>query len=348
MVAVAGVATFTNLSLNAQVGAFTLAFNSDGLASVSSSTFTLVVGAASALRVRTQPGGAIVGQFLDIQPVIEIVDAGGNFVSEQGVVVTASLASGNGSIVGPSATSVDGVATFNSLSMFGSVGSYTATFTASGLVSATSSAFQLKAGAPTRLSLLNQPTTAQSGVPLSPQPFLAAVDASGNLASNYNGIMTATVSAGIGSLSFASANLESGASTFQSLTLSGPPGPVGLSFHSGSLEPVSSTAITLAIGPAARLVITTFPPSTVSDGVPMVPQPVVEVQDAGGNRVASSVTITLTTSATSGTITSATATAVNGVATFSGLTLSGPVGSRDYQFTAPGLPSTSIVRITIQ
>jgi len=108
-------------------------------------------------------------------------------------------------------------------------------------------------------------------------------------------------------------------------------------FQSAGLGPVNSAPIALAAGPAARIVVRTAPPSSVNNGVAMVPQPVVEIQDAGGNRVSANVLVTLTTNAITGTITNGSATTINGVATFSGLTLSGPLGERDYWFTAAGL-----------
>jgi len=347
--AIGGVASFTNLTLAGAVGSCVLAFNADGLVSVTSAPIAVRPGAAVALRLRRQPGGAIAGQLLAIQPVVEIVDAGGNPVPAQGVVITATLTSVGVSITGSMATSVDGVATFSSLTISGVVGSYPIRFTADGLVGVTSLEVQVAPGAATHLAVRSQPLTAENGVPVSTPLVVVALDAAGNVATSYNFrvVFLLLFPVGPGSGSPLGADIVNGVGTFPSLTLAGPLGTVTLEFFSGSLAVAKSLPITLTLGPAARLGVTIAPPSMVSDGVPMVPQPVFEVLDAGGNHVSSNVTITVSTDAPTGSIANGTATAVNGVATFSGLTLSGSPGSRNYAFSGPGISPTTFY-ITIQ
>ena len=79
------------------------------------------------------------GTALSAQPVVSVTDSGGNVVA--GVTVTATLHSGSGSLTGATAvTNASGVATFSGLTLTGTAGSFTLTFTA-GASSATSSSF---------------------------------------------------------------------------------------------------------------------------------------------------------------------------------------------------------------
>jgi hypothetical protein len=105
---------------------------------------TVNPGPATQLAVRTQPVGAPVGTPLATQPVIEIRDAAGNLVTTSTASVTASIASGGGTLVGTSTVAaVGGVATFVGLSVSGTAGDRTLTFSSPGLTSLTSGTFTM-------------------------------------------------------------------------------------------------------------------------------------------------------------------------------------------------------------
>ncbi len=103
---------------------------------------------------------------------------------------------------------------------------------------------------------------------------------------------------------------------------------------SGVTTPVSGS-FAVSAGPAAKLGLTTQPATTAQSGIALTTQPVVQIQDASGNAVSQNgVLVTATTVSGTGTLTSATATTnASGVATFSGLTLSGTAGSYTFRFT---------------
>ena len=107
---------------------------------------------------------------------------------------------------------------------------------------------------------------------------------------------------------------------------------------------VRSLPITLTVTPGAatRLAIRTQPTGAAS-GVPLATQPIVDIQDAAGNRVTSATaTVTASLATGGGSVTCATATAVGGFAAFTGLSISGPVGDKTLAFSATGLaPVTS-------
>src|SRR2546426_535014 len=114
-------------------------------------------------------------------------------------------------------------------------------------------------------------------------------------------------------------------------------------FTAPGLTEVVSGTITITAGAATQLTLTTPPSATAQSGVALAQQPVVQLQDASGNPVSQSgVLVTATVTPAGATPTNATATtAANGVATFSGLTLSGSAGSYTLSFGATGLTAVS-------
>ena len=112
-----------------------------------------------------------------------------------------------------------------------------------------------------------------------------------------------------------------------------------------------SVAVTGVTGPAAQLVFTTAP-SAGSSEAPLVGQPAVQISDALGNPVTtdSSTVVTLSLAAGSGgqlggTLT---ATAASGVATFSGVTLTGLVGTAYMlRASASGLTSADAAGVSL-
>jgi hypothetical protein len=113
----------------------------------------------------------------------------------------------------------------------------------------------------------------------------------------------------------------------------------------GSIASVSPLTFTVVVGAASKLAFTTQP-SDGTDGQPLQTQPVVTVQDAGGNTVTSSnVSITLAiapgtpTSGGPGTLTCTTnpRSAVNGVDTFSGCSINTTGAAYKLRATASGL-----------
>ena len=93
------------------------------------------------LSLRTQPSASTTaGQPFDRQPVVQLRDAGGAELRTPGVVVTAAIGSGGGTLGGATtrATDADGRAVFTDLSITGAAGSYTLAFHADGFVPVTS------------------------------------------------------------------------------------------------------------------------------------------------------------------------------------------------------------------
>ena len=348
--AVAGVATFPGLSIDNAGSGYTLAASAAGLSGATSAAFTITPGAANSLAVSTQPSTAAQsGVAFAQQPVIQLQDASGNAVSQSGVVVTAAIATGGGTLGGTltATTNGSGAATFTNLMITGTVGPRTLSFAASGLTGATSGTVTLSAGAATRLAVSTQPsTTAQSGVAFAQQPVLQLQDAAGNPVSQSGVVVTAAIATGGGTLggTLTAATNGSGAASFTNLLITGTVGARTLSFSASGLAGATSDTITVSAGAASQLAITTQPSAAAQSGVALAPQPVIQLQDAAGNPVSQSGVVVTAAIATGGGTLGGTLTAAtngSGTATFTNLMITGTAGPRTLSFSASGVASVT-------
>ena len=140
-----GLATFTDLKITGPTGSYTLQFTAPGTTQAVSTPIT-IGGAAAGIAITTNPPvSALSGEVFDpgVQPVLEVTDEGGSPAA--GVQVTASKASGSGTLEGNTSATTDaaGVARFGDLGISGT-GSHTLEFTA-GASSVTSSPVSVSA-----------------------------------------------------------------------------------------------------------------------------------------------------------------------------------------------------------
>src|SRR5262249_52647725 len=148
----------------------------------------------------------------------------------------------------------------------------------------------------------------------------------------------------------ANAALVSGTSTF-SVTLNtvGSQTLTTSDLTDGSKTANTSPTITVGGGTPRKLTLQTQPSSTATAGVPFAQQPVIAVQDAGGNLVATDngrvITVArgLGTAALQGTLT---ATTVNGLATFTNLSYN-LAETITLNFTASGLTGVSSGNVAV-
>ena len=155
-----GLATFSGLGITGTAGRrYSLTFSSGALSATSSGPITLTAGAATQLTITTQPGGGASGAALSPQPVIQLRDAQGNPVLTAGTTVTAGVASGPGATVTGGSVSTNGLgqAAFSGLTLTGTAGSYTISFSSGSLTGATSGAIILAHGAAAQLTIQSQP-----------------------------------------------------------------------------------------------------------------------------------------------------------------------------------------------
>src|SRR5439155_813885 len=351
-----GTASFTNLAITGTTGDRTLSFSATGLTPAVSGTITVSAGAATQLTLTTQPSStAQSGVPFGQQPVVQLRDGAGNAVSQAGVTVTAAIATGGGTLGGTvtAATNGSGVASFTNLSISGTAGERTLTFSAAGFVSAASGPVNVTAGAATQLTLTTQPSsTAQSGVPFAQQPVVQLRDGAGNPVSQAGVTVTAAIATGGGTLSgtLTAATNGSGVASFTNLAITGTTGDRTLSFSATALTPAVSGTIALGAGAATQLTVTTQPSSTAQSGVAFAQQPVVQLRDGGGNaRTEAGRAVTAAIAAGGGTLggTINATTTAGGTAGFTHVSIRGTAGARTLSFSATGLTPAVSGTITV-
>jgi len=172
-----------------------------------------------------------------------------------------------------------------------------------------------------KLVFTTQPSGSTSGSALTTQPVLQAQDANGNVDSDFSGTVTLTTTAA-GTLSNATATLSAGVATFSGLSYAATADgeSVALTAASSGLSSATATAFVADVI-ATKLVFTTQPAGAIH-ATALTTQPVVQAQDASGI-LDTGMSGTVTLAASAGALSNATATMSAGVATFSGLAMSG-------------------------
>ena len=143
-VAVAGVATFTNLSLNKTGVGYTLTAASGGLTGATSAGFDIFTGAAAKLAFSVQPASATAGTA--IAPSIAVQDSSGNTVTSSNVSIGLAIGAnpGGGILSGTNPVSAAaGVASFADLSIDRAGVGYTLRASAAGMADITSARFDI-------------------------------------------------------------------------------------------------------------------------------------------------------------------------------------------------------------
>lgn len=245
-----GVAAFTDLKVTGPTGAYTLTFTASGFPTATSNSFTLTLGAASALKVSTQPTGGVSGGVVAGSPAVTVVDAGGNPVTSH-PATSVTVSSSTGTIGGTtSVNTASGVAAFSAATLAGLVSAnHTLTFAASGLTGVTSSTFNITAGAAAALSIQTQPVGGVAiGTALATQPVVRVVDAEGNVVSSAPTV-TATIASGSSFASLGSdfVSASSGVATFSGLKVNGAGGSFTLTFSAPGLTPVTSSSFSVSL-----------------------------------------------------------------------------------------------------
>jgi adhesin/invasin len=346
--AASGVATFNGMVINT-TGTYTLKATDGSLTSATSNSLTIGAAAASKLIFGQQPTNAVAGVAISPVATVKVEDAFGNVVTTNSSTVTLTLSSGtfsNGSTTA-TATASSGTATFSSL-VINTSGTYTLAATDGSLTSATSSSFTISAAAARKLAFGQQPTNTTAGVTISPAVTVNVEDAFGNVVTGNNSTVTVTLSSGTFSnfSRTATATAASGVATFSSLVINNT-GTYTLAATDGTLT--GTTSSSFAITPAPTKLAFGQQPTNATAGVAISPAVTVKVEDVNGNVVtgnSSTVTLTLSSGTFSNGSTTATATAVNGVATFSGLVINA-AGSYTLKATDGALTSATSNSLTI-
>jgi hypothetical protein len=307
-----------------------------------STLFDIVAGDPTKLVMTVQPTNATLSDTFPSQPVVEVQDASGNRVlTDDATVVTLALTTGTGTLTcsgGLSKTVTDGRAMFSGCSI-SSVG-------IGKVITATSSPARTPdASDPFDVSdrLVFNPNpspTASAGVAFTVQPKVEVRAGTTSVAVNDDfTIVTLSIKAGTGATGALltcdgglSKTVVNGVATYagckiDKISPTSPANPYKIVAAAANLTTAESTNVAITAGPATKLGFTAQPTAGVaSQAFPI--QPVVAVQDAGGNTVitgnnsTATVTLSLAAGAPAGAVLTCTGglskAAVAGVATFAG------------------------------
>ncbi len=332
-----GVTSFSGCQIDLVGTGYQLTASDGSLISGISSTFNITAGTATQLAFTSSPGLSTAGSSFGLQPVVTIEDAGGNTVTgaTSSVTLTISTNPGGGTLTCTQAANtiaaVKGVATFSGCKINRAGQGYilTATDTALPLAtdSTTSGAFTVVANNPTHLVFTTSPSSSTGGVAFPTQPQVTVEDAQGNPVTNDSSAVALAVTAHTGTTGATVAGCSeievNGVVSFSGCSVNKAGTSYTLTATDGTLTPATSATFNITVGPAALLAFTTEPVNGTA-GTPLGTQPVVTVQDAGGNTVTtdtSTVNLAIGTNPSTGSLTcnpNNSVAASGGVAAFNG------------------------------
>ncbi|MGH7614975.1 MAG: metallophosphoesterase, partial [Gemmatimonadales bacterium] len=344
--AVAGVATFSSLSINVAGSGYTLSATASGLTAAGSAAFDITPSAASHLVFTVQPSNATAGSPIPAM-LVTARDAFGNTVPTFTDAVTIGITPGSGvggaTLAGTTTVpAVGGVATFSDLRIDKSAVGFTLTATATGLTGTISASFAIQAGPGTQVAFVVHPSTATAGATITPQIEVVVRDAMGNTADGFSDSVTVAIGTnpGAGILSGTTTVAASvGIAAFPDLSIDNAGAGYTLTAAASGTAGAVSAVFDVTAGQADRLVFSVQPTSTVA-GSPVVPAVEVVAHDSLGNTVTSFVgDVTLSITAGSGTTGATlsgttTVTATAGVAIFSDLSINH--SGTGYELSATG------------
>ena len=295
-------------------------------------TVNVTPSAATTLFFTRQPGNTVAGAI--INPVngvqVEVRDQFGNKVTGAANTVGIAILNnpGGGTLVGTlSRTPSSGTVTFNDLSINKTGSPYTLVATSALLASDTSSAFTITPGTATKLGFVQQPTSENGGVAITPAVTVEVEDVNGNRVTSATNSITVAIgtnpnSGTLGGVKTVAA--VSGLATFSNLSIDSAGVGYTLAASASGLTGTVSSGFTIAVGPAAKLGFH-VQPSNTAGGAAITPAVQVEVQDLGGNRVTTAnntVSVAIGTNPSGGTLSgNAPVSAASGIAQFSNLSI---------------------------
>ena len=344
-------ATFSDLSIDKVGTGYTLAASAIGPTTATSLTFNITVGAAARLAFGQQPVSTTGGATISPAVTVRILDANGNLTSSA-ANVSLAITSGTGASganLGGTVTQAasGGLATFNDLSIDSAGTAYTLSATSGVLVGDTSSAFDITVGAAARLGFLLEPSNTGAGSPIAPAVQVEVRDLGGNrvTAVSKNIALAIDNNPGGGTLAGTTPVLSvAGIATFSDLAINNPGVGYTLVASATGVTSATSSAFDISIGGAAKLAFV-VQPSNISGGATISPAVQVQVQDAGGNPVpgaSNSVTVGIGTNPSGGALSGTkTVGAVNGIATFTTLSVDSAGSGYTLDATASGLSGTT-------
>jgi hypothetical protein len=284
--AVAGVATFSNLSIAKAGSGYALTATSGALPVVTSSTFTIAAGAAAKLAFLVQPVTTAATIAITPSPQVEIQDSQGNRVVSSTLTIGIAIGTNPNSGVLSGTTSVaavSGVATFPGLSIDKTGTGYTLVATSAPLTQATSTAFDIDPAPPAKLAITVQPVNTVSGAAITPAVQVTIQDSQGNTVTNSTLTINMAIGTNPGSGTLGgtvAVAAVAGVATFSTLTIDKAGTGYTLVATSGALTLATSTAFNITAGTASQIAFAAGPVTAVAGVCTAI---TIDAQDANGN-----------------------------------------------------------------
>jgi hypothetical protein len=288
--AVAGSATFNNLTLNVPASGYTLAATATGLTGATSAAFNVVNASSTHLVFTTQPSNVVAGAVITPAIVVTAEDALNNPVTSFTASVTLSFGTcpiGATLFGTPTVAATAGVATFNDISI-DKAGGCTLVASSASLQSVASSSFTVSAGAKAKLAFSVQPTSVVAGAVINPVVAVNIEDALGNTVPSATDNITVAIGTNPGSATLGGALTKpaaSGIALFTDLTLNKTGTGYTLTAASGTLTGATSATFNVTAGAAASVVKISGDNQTGAGGAALAQPLVVEVRDSLANPV---------------------------------------------------------------
>jgi adhesin/invasin len=255
----------------------------DGVGITQTATVVVQPDVATHLVFTAQPTNVTAGATIAPNVVVTARDALGNVATGFSGTVTVSIQNnpGGDTLSGTKArAAVNGIATFNDLSIAKAGTGYTLAAAAGGVTGDVSSAFTVGPAAASQLVFSVEPSTATAGVAIAPAVEVTAFDALGNVATGFSGNVTVAIQTnpGGGTLSGTTPQPASnGVATFNDLSINKSGAGYTLSATATSVTGATSASFNIRPAAATHLVITIQPRDTVAGDV---------INGSGGIRVA--------------------------------------------------------------
>jgi hypothetical protein len=344
--AIAGTATFVDLSIDRVGTGYTLVATTVGQPDVTSGAFDIVPGPADELAFTIHPVTTVAG--VAMQPVeVTAQDAEGNTATAFAGSVTIAIGTNpsGGLLTGvATVTATTGVASFTTLSINTAGAGYTLSATASGLATAGSVAFDVTPAAANHLVFTAQPTAATAGATITAIQVVAR-DAFGNPVPSFTGPVSVTIATGTGtsgaSLAGTTAQPAVNAlATFGDLSIDRSGSGYQLTAAAAGVTSATSAAFAIHAGLASQLAFT-VEPSTATAGSTITPQVEVTARDALGNTAdgfTGAITLGIGSNPSGGSLFGTTTVAASGgVASFADLILDSAGAGYTLTATASGI-----------
>lgn len=297
--AVAGVATFDDLTIASPSSGTAFTVSVDSIANRQVGQTFVVIGPAAQVAFSREPYYVEAGQSFQEPFQVSVRDAAGNLVGGN-VAVTVRLGANPGadSLRGTlTQNTVAGVATFGNLELRRAASGYRVIASAAGLASDTSASFAVFPGAAVRLGWETQPIDVAINGTLTPSPRVALYDAFDNQLSSGSATISVALGSNPGSATLGGTvtrSLFAGLATFSDLTLNAAGTGYTLVATASGLQSATSNSFNVTQpGSPVALVFVAEPTDGVA-GTALSPALTVHVVDSVGVRVtASSASVTL-------------------------------------------------------